>query len=60
MDINEYLEDFDNAELDDYDWIDQMYEAIESYNEEFGTKHSRHIALRNYKNWKRNKNQPEQ
>jgi hypothetical protein len=49
--IYEYLEDFDNAELSEYEWQEQMEEAIESYNEEYGTEYNKNF-VRNYKAWR--------
>lgn len=40
MTVFEYIEDFDNAELDYPEWIEQMTEAVLDYNEEFGTRHN--------------------
>ncbi len=57
--VYEYLSDFDNAELNEEDWREQMLEALENYNEEYGKEYNPNF-LRQYQNWKRTKNQPEQ
>lgn len=60
MDINLYLEDWDNAELSNGEWEEQMEEAVQRYNEEYGTDHMPKSAVRNYKSWKWNKNKLEE
>lgn len=55
MNLNEYLEDFDNAELDEYAWTEQMEEAVGMYNEEYRTFHDTVTAIRKYKEWKHDK-----
>lgn len=37
MTVYEFMEDFDNAELDDYEWKEQLKEAVIEYNENYGT-----------------------
>lgn len=55
MNLYLYLEDFDNEELDPYDWESQMIDAVLSYNEEYNTEHIADKAIKNYKSWKRDK-----
>lgn len=55
MNINEYLEDYDNSELNDYDWVEQMEEAVGMYNEEYRTDHEPTKAIKKYKEWKHDK-----
>lgn len=38
--VFEHIEDFDNAELPMDDRIERMKEAVEFYNQEYGTKYS--------------------
>lgn len=56
MTINEYLEDYDNSELNSSDWYDQMEEAVDMYNEEYRASYTAPAAIRNYKSWKRENN----
>lgn len=56
MNINLFLEDFDNDELSYYEWEEQMKEAVNQYNEEYGTDHMPKSTIRNYSSWKREKN----
>lgn len=58
--INEFLEDWDNAELTNGEWEEQMEEAVQRYNEEYGTDHMPKSTVRNYKSWKRDKYRPEE
>ena len=60
MDINLFLEDWDNAELSATEWREQMEEAVQKYNEEYGTDHMPRSAVRNYISWKREQNQLEE
>jgi hypothetical protein len=55
MNINEYLEDYDNSELNDYEWNEQMEEAVGMYNEEYRTDWEPAKAIRKYKEWKHDK-----
>lgn len=43
-----YLEDFDNAELSEYDWMEHMIEKVRDYNEEHGTNHDPKRTVENY------------
>lgn len=62
MDINLFLEDFDNLELPEDEWWEQMREAVEIYNGEFSTIHEAKKAILRYKmyKWKNNPNFNEQ
>ena len=62
MDINLFLEDFDNEELSEDEWWEQMREAVEMYNGEFSTIFSAKKAILEYKmyKWKKNPNFNEQ
>jgi hypothetical protein len=53
MTINEYLEYWDNQELDDYEWGEQMRQAVADYNNEYGTVYDLDRAVQSYKSWKR-------
>lgn len=37
--VFDYIEDFDNAELDFPEWMEQMIEAVKDYNQERNTLH---------------------
>lgn len=56
MTINEYLEDFDNSELDPYEWEEQMRDAIHDYNREYNAHFPWKQTISAYKAWKRKKN----
>lgn len=62
MDINLFLEDFDNSELPEDKWWEQMREAVEIYNGEFSTIYEAKKAILGYKmyKWKNNPNFNEQ
>ena len=55
MNLYEFMEDFDNAELDDYERDEQLRNAVVDYNEEYGTAYKPAKALLNYKSYIRNK-----
>lgn len=59
MNINEFLEDFDNSELQGPDWDEQMEYAVYQYNQEFDEDYKAIKAINAYKMWKYNKYQPE-
>lgn len=40
MNIYDYLEDFDNSELSEYDREEQLREAVADYNEKYGTSYT--------------------
>ena len=56
MNIYDYLEDWDDEELNHYEWEEQMKEAVEKYNEEYGTDHMPRSTVKAYASWKREKN----
>lgn len=39
LDVYSFIEDFDNCELSHEDWIEQMEDAVVTYNEQYGTDH---------------------
>lgn len=39
LDVYLFIEDFDNNELSHEDWIEQMEDAVVTYNEQYGTNH---------------------
>jgi hypothetical protein len=47
--VYEFMEDHDNAELNEYDWHEQMREAVLEYNEINDTDYNPETAIRNYK-----------
>ena len=53
--IFDYMEDWDNAELPDYERDEQLMEAVRDYNEEHGTNHDPQKALIKYKSVQRKK-----
>ena len=57
--VMEYLEDFDNEELPEYDRLEQLREAVEAYNNEHNTDYGKDTQVRNYLSWKREKNKPD-
>lgn len=48
LDIWLYLEDFDNAELSEYDWMENMIEKVRDYNEAYDTNHDPKRTVENY------------
>lgn len=59
LSVMEYLEDFDNEDLSDYDRTEQLREAVEQYNYEHGTAYSPDAQIKNYHSWKEEKNKPD-
>lgn len=55
LSLFEYLEDFDNSELAESDWLEQMRSAVMDFNAEFGTEYQPHVMISNYQSWKREK-----
>jgi len=47
--VFEFMEDFDNAELNDYDRDEQIRDAVIQYNEENGTSYDPDKTLSAYK-----------
>lgn len=45
----DFMEDFDNSELSDYERDEQLLEAVRDYNNEYGTDYTPKTELRNYK-----------
>lgn len=48
MNIYDWLSDFDNSELSDYDREDQLREAVVNYNQEYGTHYIPMSMVRRY------------
>lgn len=48
--VYEFIEDFDNSELPHDEWIEQMEEAVMTYNEEYGTSFDPKHTVYNYIN----------
>jgi|GEM_PF-5348658 len=46
--VFEYMDDFDNQELDQFEWRDQMLSAVLQYNKEYGTEHDPAYTLKRY------------
>lgn len=55
MNIYEFLEDFDNPELEGYDWEEQMEYAVQQYNYDYDESYDSRATIKNYKSWKRDK-----
>jgi hypothetical protein len=55
----EWMEDFDNEELSDYDREEQLREAVQEYNDEHNANYSADTQLKNYRSWKREKYKPD-
>lgn len=55
MSVFEYMEDFDNDELPDYEHREQLREAVQDYNDEYGTAHDPEEKVIQYFSWKREK-----
>lgn len=53
--VFEYMEDFDNEELNDYDRFEQLYEAVLDFNEEFDTTHDPRKTVERYFQWNKAK-----
>lgn len=47
--VYEYMEDFDNAELNGSDRLEQLRDAVIKYNEEYGTSHDPKRTLSEYR-----------
>ena len=60
MDLFLFMEDFDNAELDEVGWEEQMIDAVIDYNEQYDTEHIPMRAIRQYRSWRDKQNQPEE
>lgn len=60
MNINEFLNDFDNPELEGSDWEEQMEYAVYQYNQDYDEDYKVKSAISNYKSWKREKFKLEQ
>lgn len=48
IDIYLFLEDFDNAELSEYDWMENMIEKVRDYNEEWNVNYDPKRTVENY------------
>jgi cell fate (sporulation/competence/biofilm development) regulator YlbF (YheA/YmcA/DUF963 family) len=53
--VYDYAEDFDNADLPEYERDEQLREAIREYNEAYETWYDVNNTLRNYKSMRREK-----
>lgn len=54
MNIYEFMEDFDNSELSEEEWTEQMEEAVREHDEMYPPLFERNIkrTIRNYLLWK--------
>jgi hypothetical protein len=50
-----WMQDFDNQELDLSDRIEQLEDAVRTFNEENGTKHEPTSCILAYEDWKTDK-----
>jgi len=48
MTVYEFMEDFDNVELDDYEWKEQLRDAVKEFNEEHNTQYDPDKTLTQY------------
>lgn len=55
LSIYEWLEDFDNSELSESDWLEQMHDSVLDYNQEYRTDYNPTPTISNYQSWKRDK-----
>ena len=59
MDINLYLEDFDNSDLQGHDWWEVMRDAVDQYNQDYSENYRSTAAINGYIAWRRRKNTPD-
>jgi hypothetical protein len=60
MTLYEFMEDFDNAELSEDEWREQMEDAVKTYYDKYDPDYPRFSgfqlrvgrAIRNYKSWR--------
>lgn len=57
--LMEWMEDFDNRELSEYDLQEQLREAVEDYNSEHDTHYDPQRHVIKYFRWVKEKYQPE-
>jgi hypothetical protein len=50
-----HMEDFDNAELNDYERKEQLREAVQAFNENNGTEYSLDLSVKMYGTWQYDK-----
>lgn len=55
MTVFDYIEDFDNPDLSSVEWLDQLYDAVRDYNDEFGTLHDPQTIVAQYCSMQREK-----
>jgi hypothetical protein len=53
LSVYEFIEDHDNAELSTEEWLEQMEDAVVTYNEEYGTDHYPKRTVKIYINRKK-------
>lgn len=53
MTLFEFMEDFDNAELSEYDRREQLEDSVRDYNEMYGTNHDPSKAYARYQSFQR-------
>lgn len=51
--IYEFIEDWDNAELSENEWQEQMEEAVQKYNEQYQTNYNPYRTVKQYLIWRR-------
>ena len=59
MDINNYLEDFDDSNLKGHDWWEVMRDAVYQYNSDYNEDYAATSAINSYIAWRRRKNTPD-
>lgn len=60
MNIYDYMEDWDDENLSNFEWNEQMEEAVQLYNQEYGTDHMPRSAVKRYISWKAEKLEQDQ
>ena len=53
--LYEFMEDFDNSELSEYERREQLENAVADYNEENGTSYNPAKSFLNYESWRKEK-----
>ena len=56
MTVYDFIEDWDNAELSEYDWQEQMEEAVRDYNYQYNERYDPTSTVRHYVNMNRFRN----
>jgi len=49
--VFEYMQDYDNRELSEFEWKEQLMEAVRNYNSENNTNYDPHKTWKKYCEW---------